>query len=560
MLVDDFETETQSTNWNVQVFEHVYQRAQAGDTACQFQLGEFFSGKHNVVAANPKKQVEWYQIAANRGHPGAMNNLGLLYEKGQGVEKSGIRAFELFNKTLEHQSLEPEDRSISLFNVGRCHHYGIGVAKNINMAFDLYSRAAELGHQRANYQCGVFLQTGLTGRADSKRAFPYLKKAAELGHTQASYSVGTCLHYGIGTEKSDSFIDWYLKAANSGHARANLAMAELYEKGRDVPGDRDKAIYYLKRAATYGDSAAKYQLYEKIRSGTLQEPDADRIRSLLEQSAEAGFKDAIYELVLCLQNGDLFEKDIDRALNLIERPVLDGDCDAYLIFRCIGNVDLTPEQKNTHRRITKLSADLFNPSAAYDLAKQYEEDGDIESGEEAIRYYSRAAALGVYGAALDLARCFRHGIGYDEASPREAAAIYYHHAFVVNTHGYSHIFRLAECFANGIAVPKNYVIAYALSNFAGANGDEDGSALRDSLESKMSQEQIGKAQNMTMAWGDLSDIKDCNFFPEWMREPPEYTQLEEEARAKEQKDPEREAKAAKALLKLFENIEASEAK
>lgn len=560
MLQSDVENEAKSTDWNTQVFEHIYQKAQAGEAPWQFQMGMFFSGEGGIVAANPKKQAEWYSKAASKGHAGAMNNLGLMYEKGIGVEKSGERAFDLFNQTLDCQPLEQDSISIAQFNIGRCYEYGIGVVKNFGKAFEWYVAAADLGHQNANNKCGFFLSKGLAGPEDKQRAFQYFKKAAELGHLHSTYLVGLYLHLGIGTNKDDSFIDWYLKAADRGHAQANLELAELYEKGRKVHADHNQALHYLNRAANFGNGEAQYRLYEELSNNTICDSNVERLRTLLERSAASGFKYAIYKLVRFLIKGKLFRKDIGRAMKLIETPVLQGDQIAYGIFSNIDKGDLTAGQKNKHRQITKMSADLFNPSAAYDLAQEYEKEGDTDSSEEALRYYSRAAALGLYGAALDLARCFQFGIGCDEPCPREAAAIYYHHAFVRKTHGHSHVVKLAEFFANGIAVPKNYVFAYALSNFAGTDGDEHAISLRDSLETKMSHDQIGRAQDMTVEWGDLSDAKDYKFFPDWMREPPEYTQLEAEAKAKEQKDPESGARAAKALLMILEGTDTNTSK
>ena len=107
-------------------------------------------------------------------------------------------------------------------------------------------------------------------------------------------------------------------------------------------------------------------------------------------------------------------------------------------------------------------------------------------------------------------------------------------------------------YGDGLGVPKNYVFAYALSNFAAAAGEEKAITLRDWLEAKMSPEQIGKAQDMTHQWNDLSQIKDHKFFPDWMNEPPEYTLLQKEAAAKKRKAIKSNANFAKLVVNLFE--------
>jgi TPR repeat protein len=53
---------------------------------------------------------------------------------------------------------------------------------------------------------------------------------------------------------------------------------------------------------------------------------------------------------------------------------------------------------------------------------------------------------------------------------------------------------LAGAYADGIGVPKDDVVAYSWANLAAAQGDETARKLRDVLERRMTQEQIGEAQ------------------------------------------------------------------
>jgi uncharacterized protein len=49
-----------------------------------------------VKLRNPGEAARWYRIAVDRGHAGAMLNLGTLYREGRGVEKNGPEAMRLF--------------------------------------------------------------------------------------------------------------------------------------------------------------------------------------------------------------------------------------------------------------------------------------------------------------------------------------------------------------------------------------------------------------------------------------------------------------------------------
>jgi hypothetical protein len=49
------------------------------------------------VAQDYKEAVAWYRKAAEQGHTGAQNNLGVSYAKGQGVVQNQVIAYALYN-------------------------------------------------------------------------------------------------------------------------------------------------------------------------------------------------------------------------------------------------------------------------------------------------------------------------------------------------------------------------------------------------------------------------------------------------------------------------------
>ena len=53
---------------------------------------------------------------------------------------------------------------------------------------------------------------------------------------------------------------WYQRAALKGHADAQFNLALLYELGRGVPPNPEKAIYWYKLAAAHGHWNAQYNL------------------------------------------------------------------------------------------------------------------------------------------------------------------------------------------------------------------------------------------------------------------------------------------------------------
>src|SRR5512139_252711 len=66
-------------------------RARAGDAVAQNDLGSALQAEKRYEDAFP-----WYQRAAARGMPLAINNLAYLYELGLGVAQDRKKAFELY--------------------------------------------------------------------------------------------------------------------------------------------------------------------------------------------------------------------------------------------------------------------------------------------------------------------------------------------------------------------------------------------------------------------------------------------------------------------------------
>ncbi|NJK91780.1 MAG: sel1 repeat family protein [Blastochloris sp.] len=55
--------------------------------------------------ANPSKAAIWYEKAANQGHEGAQNDLGLLYYQGRGVKVDGTKAVFWLEKAAAQNNL-----------------------------------------------------------------------------------------------------------------------------------------------------------------------------------------------------------------------------------------------------------------------------------------------------------------------------------------------------------------------------------------------------------------------------------------------------------------------
>ena len=70
------------------------------------------------VEPNGAEAVKWYSAAANRGHLGAINNLGSMYELGQGVPQNYQAAAEKYALAAKYGLSDAQYNLASLYEMG----------------------------------------------------------------------------------------------------------------------------------------------------------------------------------------------------------------------------------------------------------------------------------------------------------------------------------------------------------------------------------------------------------------------------------------------------------
>jgi uncharacterized protein len=106
----------------------------------------------------------------------------------------------------------------------------------------------------------IFLQAllydyGFGVPQDQEMAFIFMREAAAKGHDAAIYEIGKRFMHGQGVPQNDiSAFQWLEVAANSPnyHPMAMLYLAKLYEQGKGVGPDIQKAQLWYQRAKEKG--------------------------------------------------------------------------------------------------------------------------------------------------------------------------------------------------------------------------------------------------------------------------------------------------------------------
>ena len=101
----------------------------------------------NVYPKQSKSLALWLLFwAADNGVSGAMNDLGLCYEEGTGMQMNHKKAFEWFKKSVDYGG-----GACAEFNLSRCYRYGLGVEIDYEQADAWQNLAIEHGFDIVAY-------------------------------------------------------------------------------------------------------------------------------------------------------------------------------------------------------------------------------------------------------------------------------------------------------------------------------------------------------------------------------------------------------------------------
>lgn len=189
--------------------------------------------------------------------------------------------------TQDQGALSPEDYDAAIRRLRLRSHYdpqaryllglifeeGIGVDADREIAASLYLRAGREGNAKAQFRYAYMLWEGITwSSTDSERyeardifsyASPTITELARSGDAEALYMLG----YLYGTGKAfpidrEEARNWYLKAAERGHAVAQYELGEYYKKR-----DEREALKWFRRSAENGYADAQFFLGDAYRWG-----------------------------------------------------------------------------------------------------------------------------------------------------------------------------------------------------------------------------------------------------------------------------------------------------
>jgi TPR repeat protein len=123
---------------------------------------------------------EW-KAAADQGQVEAQVNLGVLYEKGLGVQRDMQQALNLY------QSAAGKGNAEAQFLIGQMYEKGWGVNQDYTAAFRLFQQSASAEDQEAELSLADLYEEGYGVPKDHTQAVRWYRAAAGQGNAEAQF-------------------------------------------------------------------------------------------------------------------------------------------------------------------------------------------------------------------------------------------------------------------------------------------------------------------------------------------------------------------------------------
>ena len=198
---------------------------------------EFEAAVRAVEAGDFETAVGKFEALAAAGDPRGENGLGVLYLRGDGLERSVERAVALFRSAAE-RGLRAAEK-----NLGELYTEGVGVPRDDALAAHWFGLAAAKGDSGAQVSLGVMHAQGRGVAQDHARAMELFRRSAEQGNAEAQANIGHLYRAGYGVARDYVLAyAWYGVAAASGFGMgpelresvAQLLTPSQLEQGRSV--------------------------------------------------------------------------------------------------------------------------------------------------------------------------------------------------------------------------------------------------------------------------------------------------------------------------------------
>lgn len=210
-----------------------------------------------------------------------------------------------------------------------------------------------------------------------KEGISYFQKAADQGSPMAQNILGWIYQHGKGIKKDyQRAFAYYHLAANQNYAPAQCELGHMYYHGYGILKNRKEALKYYTLAADQNNEIGQYNLGHMYYYGKGVEKNIETAFSYFKLAADQGNPLSQFNLALLYQQGE----------------------------------GISQSKKMAFKYYT-LAADQNNPRAQYNVGLMYQESNAITDHIAGFEYQKKAADQGLAPAQYSVGRLYQKGAG-----------------------------------------------------------------------------------------------------------------------------------------------------
>ncbi len=197
---------------------------------------------------NKKIAVRLYQFGCDGGNTTGCTNLGVMYERGQGVSQNYDRALELYRQGCDG------GHAGGCTNIGYMYEKGKGVSQDYGMAAELYKQACDGGYPNGCTNLGYMYRDGQGVSQNYGRAMELYKQGCAGGHANGCFGIGYMYDAGKGVSQDyGRAVKLYKQACDGGYPNGCSNLGYMYQYGKGVSQNMSLARKYLRQGCNGGD-------------------------------------------------------------------------------------------------------------------------------------------------------------------------------------------------------------------------------------------------------------------------------------------------------------------
>ncbi len=407
IAAEDFNTtKTDATLIHKQINEYIIDNAQKGNAADQYKLANMYS-KGFGITQDLKKANLWLLQSAQQNFVPAQYELGISLAINTNTKEGALHWLTLAAKNGHAQAgyafaalLAQEDAT-----------HQAATTENYQQAWRWLYDGMRNNDAKVLYNLATTLKTGLLGLPQTDYNYAsWLTTAANAGLSPAQNDLG--IYTVLKEQNSKASLPWFIKAAESGNAKAQFNLGLLFARGQGITPNDDKALQWWQLAEKNGNTHASKMLGLLYNLGRgVGRSEAEAIK-WYEQAAQTNDTDALYNLAILYFNGRGVELNYAKSAQYLKTLALDNDAEAQNLYASLflegKGVAFSPPTAITW---FQRAANQGNVNAMFNLASQYRSGNGVPQDDKKALYWYKQAAQANFAAA-------QNAVGYMYAEGR----------------------------------------------------------------------------------------------------------------------------------------------